>query len=424
MKKNLAWFTAGALLCFIVTFLLDMRQNEAAPVAASADLEQSLDSLADSIKEAGQFVRNHKWYGSEREQIEAYRHILRQLSNALDHHAHMDPDFPYFQELNTRTKSGMDNSDQRYLIARLNGEGVYRVWGDRGGSRRLDITLYGEDDMAPSIATLTTDDLLIDEDGSIEVIIGGDKVAGNWLPAQAGPVRLLIRQIHSNWSEESPGALHIDRIDEARPTYPLLSSATLAKRIDATAQKFSTGVVRWPEMSRTRFAKLFPANTLTPPQDTGGEGGLAGRLMVGGHFELAEDEALIITAWPSTASYQGIQLGHHWWESLDYANRQSSLTVDQAQLSSDGAYHYVLSANDPGVPNWLDTEGFQRGVILMRYDGMPVAELPKDQHPSVQLVMFEELRSHLPADTPIISAEARQRAIAIRRQHVQQRFNY
>ena len=91
MIKNLAWFIAGALVCFALTFLLDMRQQSASTVAPNASLEQSLEALADAIRDAGQFVRGHQWYGSEREQAEAYRHILRQLTNALEGHALMGP---------------------------------------------------------------------------------------------------------------------------------------------------------------------------------------------------------------------------------------------------------------------------------------------------------------------------------------------
>jgi hypothetical protein len=180
----------------------------------------------------------------------------------------------------------------------------------------------------------------------------------------------------------------------------------------------------WPELSRTWIAGLVPANTLLAPRDTGSEGGLAGRLMSGGHYELEGDEALILTSWPTSAKYQGIQLGHHWWESLDYANRQTSLTADQAHLSSDGAYHFVVSATDPAVPNWLDTEGFSRGIILMRYDGLETAEIHEAQHPTATLVKLSDLRASLPVDEPTVSPQERANQLAVRRRHVQRRENF
>jgi hypothetical protein len=418
------WFVAGALVAWAVSFGVGLRSAEVEPPPADLALDQSLGALADAIREGGDFVRSHLWYGSELEQAEAHRHVVRVLIGALEGKALMDPDFPFFRVIDTRSKAGMDNSDQRYLVAMLRGEGTYRVWGTRGSSRRLDLTLYGEDDLAPSIATLETDALEVDPDGRFEVTIGGPEQPANWIPSRPGPVRLLVRQIHSDWGQEQPGELHIDRIDSERPAVPMLTREVMAERIRSATDQFAKSVRRWPEMSRTRFHALLPVNELTAPRDVGGEGGLSGRLMVAGHFQLADDEALWITTWPSSAAYQGIQLGHHWWESLDYANRQTSLTADQARLSSDGAYHFVVSARDPGTPNWLDTEGFERGIVMLRYDGMPVPELPEAEHPVARVVPLRAIAEALPEGEPRIEPGERAAAIAERRRHVQRRFGY
>ena len=44
--------------------------------------------------------------------------------------------------INPNNKTGRDNPDQRYLIAILDGNHHYRIWGSRGTSRRLDFVLY------------------------------------------------------------------------------------------------------------------------------------------------------------------------------------------------------------------------------------------------------------------------------------------
>ena len=202
----------------------------------------------------------------------------------------------------------MDNSDQRYRIALFDGDGVYRVWGTRGTSRRLDFTVYGQHSLSAAFDTLSTDELEIKEDGSFEVIIGGEPQEGNWLGAPSGIQRLLVRQVHSDWDSETPGEVHIDRIDEDRPRYPELSQATLAQRLRNATNFFAEEIRLWPEFSRTRLA-VAPANLLLPPRDTGSEGGLSGRLMTGGHYELDDDEALIVTSWPMDTAYQGSNWG-------------------------------------------------------------------------------------------------------------------
>jgi hypothetical protein len=421
MKKILLAFFSGCITAGLISYLLLFRPVATPSLDTTLGLQASYDQLVQALAEAGDFVEGHKWYGSEREQAEAYRHILRTLIASIEERGLHDTAFPYFRIISPRTKAGMDNPDQRYLVAPLDGRFEYRVWGTRGTSRRLDFALYEDGMQARTLDLLATEDLAVDHDDSFEIIISRDVRKGNWLKSENIPLTLLVRQIHSDWTEETPGEVHIDRIGETDRTAPEMNAAIMSSRLNAVAEQFSNSVRHWPELSRTRIGVL-PANWLTPPRDTGAEGGLPGRLMVGGHFDLKDDEALIIKSYPSKAGYQSIQLGHHWWESLDYADRQTSLTTDQARLSSDGAYYYVISHTDPGITNWLDTEGFQRGVIMMRFDGMHPPVIPKDELPKVTKVKFKEIYEFLPDDEPTLSKRERAESIQARRRHVQRRF--
>jgi hypothetical protein len=76
----------------------------------------------------------------------------------------------------------------------------------------------------------------------------------------------------------------------------------------------------------------------------------------------------------------------------------------------------VVSARDPGVPNWLDTAGYARGAVQGRWthcDAQPI--------PSVRKLALADVRKALPDDTPVVSAEERQRLIRERRHAYQQR---
>lgn len=420
MFKILLAFFAGCVTTLVTVFILN-RPVSPPPLEKTQSLKSSYDQWVQSLAEAGDFVEGHRWYGSEREQAEAYRHIMRILISSLEERGLNDPDFPYFRIIRPRTKSGMDNADQRYLAVALEGDSEYRVWGTRGSSRRLDFVLYEDIVQGRTLDTLSTDDLVISDDGSFELIISPRQHSGNWLQSEEVPLKLLVRQIHSDWAKETPGEVHIDRLGQQLGEAPQMNAEIMAQRLHAVTEDFSTRVRHWPEFSRSKIA-VAPANWLTPPLDTGAVGGLPGRLMVGGHFDLQDNEALIIKSYPNNAVYQGIQLGHHWWESLDYADRQSSLTADQAKLSSDGSYYFVIAHRDPGVANWLDTEGFQRGVIFMRYDGMHPAIIVDGEEPTATKVPFDEIRLHLPADEPQITPQQRAAEIAIRRRHVQRRF--
>jgi hypothetical protein len=76
----------------------------------------------------------------------------------------------------------------------------------------------------------------------------------------------------------------------------------------------------------------------------------------------------------------------------------------------------VVSANDPGVPNWVDTAGYPRGIVQGRWircDSSPV--------PSVRKVTFTELRTLLPSNTPIVTPAQREAMIRERGSALQQR---
>jgi len=76
----------------------------------------------------------------------------------------------------------------------------------------------------------------------------------------------------------------------------------------------------------------------------------------------------------------------------------------------------VVSAQDPGVPNWLDTAGYASGAIQGRWtdcDATPV--------PSVRKVALADIRQQLPADTPTVTPAQREKTVRDRRAKLQQR---
>lgn len=395
--------------------------------SAETALDAGFEALVSELRSSLDYVKGHFLYGSDGEKAEAHRHLARTLLLCLERDIIQDPSFPYFRVLDPRTKEGMDNSDQRYLLCALDPKRTYRVWGERGSSRRLDFQIlrghaFDEVDGANQlVSVLTTEELVVGEDGSFELFLGGEKRSPNWLALTDGLQSIMIRQICSDWSIEIPGSIHIDCLETLGTVKPALTQSEMAARWQATAKHYASLVRYWPEFGLRRWVEPTPANSLLPPADLSDVGGLPGREMMGGHFDLSEDEALLITTWPSTARYQGIQLGHHWWESLEYGDRQTSLSTDQAHLASDGRYHFVIAQRDPGVPNWLDTEGFSRGMILLRWDGSPTP-LPRDKLPIVTKLRVEQVRDHVPADEPTPSATDRAAALRARRSGVQRRF--
>ena len=405
------------------SYLWQLRLYEPKKIIHDGTIESSYAAFIESLVKSGEFVQSHKYYSSDREKAQAYIHILSSLISTIKQEVINDHDFPYFNNLSTFTKTGMDNADQTYHQTFLDGSGTYRVWGTRGSSKTISFTTYLPDTLSKSLYVL--DDLKYNQDGSFEIIIGGKNMDfDNWMPLENTSTRLLVRQTLSDWNNEVPGTIHIDRIDKEKGPYPKINTDSVAEDLINLANELLSNITRWPDYHLKRVEQIMPLNSISKPRQVGQTGGLSGRLMSVGHFNLKNDEVLIIKAWPTESSYQGIQLGNPWWQSLDYANRISSLTLDQSKVSSDGAIYYLLSKKDPGYHNWLDIEDFNRGVILMRYDGLKNASLDKSLYPSAQLIKINDLNKHLPSDEKKILEGEREIQIQKRREHVQKRFNY
>ena len=136
-----------------------------------------------------------------------------------------------------------------------------------------------------------------------------------------------------------------------------------------------------------------------------------------GYFRLADDEALLVEVTPPAARYWSLHLGNYWMESLDFANYQSSLNGHQAVIDSDGVFRAVISARDPGIPNWLDPAGHTEGTMVYRWNQADQAPIP-----ATRVVPFESVRGLLPADTPEVTPDQREASIERRRVHVRRRY--
>ena len=112
-----------------------------------------------------------------------------------------------------------------------------------------------------------------------------------------------------------------------------------------------------------------------------------------------------------------MSLATWWWEAIDPATRQSSLNHVQAEIDPDGVFRAVISHEDPGVSNWLDCAGHERGTCIARF---VMAE--KSPIPSYRVLKLGDLDQHIPADSPRIDPAAREARLARRRRAVWSRF--
>ncbi len=86
---------------------------------------------------------------------------------------------------------------------------------------------------------------------------------------------------------------------------------------------------------------------------------LANQLQSNGYFQLADDEALVLTIDPGNAGgFFTVPVYNDWTITDDYWNQQTSLNNAQAVANPpDGTYTMVVAKADPGVANWVSTGG-------------------------------------------------------------------
>ena len=199
---------------------------------------------------------------------------------------------------------------------------------------------------------------------------------------------LLVREVFSDWT---PSARHASASSaptgSAQAPPPLPAKLPARSAMQAAGKTLVTQLKTFLAFPEWFYLKL-PVNTMTEPRLT--PGGLATQYSSAGHYELGDDQALIITVPVSDAPYQGFQLGTMWYLSMDFVNHQTSLTAAQAQHDPDGMLRFVVSERDPGVANWLECTGHRRGYLQIRWQRTS-REFTAADGPTVEVVRFDEL---------------------------------
>jgi hypothetical protein len=359
-------------------------------------------SFADAVVEAEQIIRSAPHVQTAQDLAEGYDYLAGSIQASLHMAWAYQRDFPYFvQSTGPYTKLGLDNPDTLYLHAYLRDDAEYVVTGVRGTTRDLSFQVLNGDyspvEVPDSLTAFDDRELDIAADGSFELRFGPPRLDApkNYFAFGAGSAMLVVREVYSDWPHETRGTLRIQRADKIGQAPEPPDEALLARRYGVAGKILLSRLrtfLAFPEW----FYLKEPVNTMTPPRRT--PGGLASQFSSAGHFDLTPDQAMIVTvpdAGRALAPYQGIQLGSRWYISLDYINHQTSLTADQARRDPDGKLRFVITQHDPGVANWLELTGRQRGYVQIRWQRL-AADLGPEHGPVVQVVPAAGLPDVLP----------------------------
>ena len=104
---------------------------------------------------------------------------------------------------------------------------------------------------------------------------------------------LIVREVYSDWASEQRGMIAIRRADTAgtgaaRAGHERAGEAVRRWRARSSISRLQT-FLAFPEW----FYLKLPVNTLTEPRST--PGGLTTQFSSVGHYDLADDQAMIVT---------------------------------------------------------------------------------------------------------------------------------
>lgn len=376
-----------------------------------AALAAAWETFCDRLKAAGAQVFKDHNATSGLQRADGFRFLTQNLGQAFDLALETaDTRYPVVHPFCTPLrKLGGDCADFTYHQAWIDGEHAYRITGNRGDAPFFNVTVQGPRRAGPGVlhepfgdvpeANLFGHQLSIGPDGDFELHIGGPPRETNWLPTTPGSRKLFIRQGFDGWHER-PAELSIERVDMDAPR-PLPTAGDMVAAVD-WAGEFVTGLMAdWPEFPFTYGGVDAARPNSFPQADAAAGDDKRGRAAANMYWELAADEALIIEFPAHDGLWMLTNMGA-FFTSMDYLYRQVSYTPARSRVDSDGIVRIVLTRDDPGYHNWMDTQGFTRGNVTYRHmlGGQPAVL-------STRLVAREELAAALPPDTATVTPEQR-----------------
>lgn len=236
-------------------------------------------------------------------------------------------------------------------------------------------------------------DLRPDTTGRFRITVNSKpgEPSDNHIQVGPGTAGITLRETLADWRTDRPVYMRIEKVGGGQLA---VSDRPLPELAASIVIKMAGDMARWRPLL---YSKL-PANTIGAPTYPTDKQGLPNQAVALGNFKLAEDEALIINVRLGGARYFTIPVYNVWGVTGDYRVHTSSFNDRQTAPNPDGSFTYALSVRDPGVHNWLSTNGWHEGDLTLRWQEL-TKQPGQGTGPSVttRLVKFEEVTAHLPA---------------------------
>lgn len=305
---------------------------------------------------------------------------------------------------------GLDNPDSVYRVIPIDGAERYVIRGRVPDPRLTEnyFTLWNAH--MGTVDVLDGKSLVLDGEDRFEIFVDADEKGdrANHIRSAPEAVEFYIRDVIADWAHERPNELSIERLGGP----PKTAERSFDRKVaDAQAMLIRNvgNTMRWNAQATTR-----PANGFDFTIDRDSDGALRNQLYIMGHFDLADDEALVIEIGLGGAGYFLAPITNIWGTTNEIVHRTSSLNLTQSVRDALDRLTYVVSRHDPGVWNWLDPCDMPEGLLTLRWAEFAEGRPGDGFGATSRVVKRADLDDALPAGTKRVTPEERRRQLADR----------
>jgi len=398
----------------ILAFILKIQKQSAAwklrrrglspEEAASENIisGKSWDDFCNLLKDAGGSILGFDSPMDSLTRSEGFRYLSRLTRAGLENFVEGgNTGAPVLRRLVHETvKMGNDNPDFYYQSAVIDGRRRYRIIGNLGTTPFLIFSTQEGDysDSAgasmPIAGQLSTDEMLIGENGRIEIILSNEREGENWLRTTPDTKMLMVRELFGDRDRERTSVLRVEALDKSTDS-EVLESRHLEDGLNRAGQ-----LVAGASLMFARWSREFAGTTNQLPRFNQERSDAAGGdpLMAYYHsyWSLKPGRALVVEATPPECATWNFVLSNHWLESLDYRYSQIHVNKHTSYYRSDGSVRILICHENPELPNWLHPQGHDFGGMCFRWnraDSYPQPTIREIDIKQLSIFRDEELQS-------------------------------